>query len=505
MSGSVILTSGAFTEIPIDWRVPGAYMEVTAAVNQNAVLDFPARGLLFGQMYSAGTATSGVPVRITSPSLANSLFGAGSQAAMMCAAWINANPYTPLYAVGLADAPTAVHATGSITIGGAATAPGALCLRVGGVPIQVGVNIGDTAAEVAANLYAQLNLQGQSGYQWLPFLTPSYVAAADVVTLTCAHGGTLGNLIDVRVDNGSGNVIPAGLTVQIAAMSGGAADPIAAITTAVSELSAWYTDIAWPWVDATSLGVLIPYLTQSYGAMEQRDCQAYVCFDGTYGTALNFAPNCPYLCDLPMQNPLTHPSIAAAVFAAVCCFQSAQQPALQMAKVGLPGVVAPADADVFTPAARQQLLEAGHSTFRVDQSGAVNLERVVTTCRIDQNGVPTTAYFDLNCTKVPTRVRYDWDGYIGQLWPRNQLCEDGTLAAQYNPNAVTPNQLLASWTSRCAVYEQNGWIQNSAQTSKMASFNIDPSDGNRANARQPIQIMGNLMVLAGSLQFISNN
>lgn len=510
MSGStsaVTLTSAPpnFTEIPVSWRVPGSYMEVKATVNENAVLPFPACGLVFGQMYEAGTATAGVPVRINSASQAQTLFGAGSQVAMMCAAWILANPYTPFYAVGLADAANAAKASGSVTISGAATAPGTLIVRVSGVPVQVGVNIGDTAAEVAANLYAQLNMQGQPGYPWLPSVTPSYAAGAAVVNLTCGHGGTLGNNVDVRVDVSNGNSIPAGLTVQIAPMSGGATDPDPAITAAIGALSRWYTDIAFPWTDAENRGVLSSYLAQAYGAMAQKDAQAYVVLDATYGTALNFAANSQYICALAVQNSYTAPWILAAVFAAVCCYQSAAQPSLQMKSVALPGIVAPDEADRFTPDERQQLLQAGLSTFTVDDSGAMLLERVVTTRRFDDAGNPTSAYFDLNSTKVPTRVRYDWNAYIDETWPRNLLCDDDTLAAQYNPSAVTPNKLKASWTSRSAVYEQNGWIQNSAQLAKQSVFNIDPNDGNRVDARQPIQIMGNLMVLAGSLQFISNN
>ncbi len=498
-----------FTEIPVNWRVPGNYMEIKPAVNLNALMEFPAKGFLAGQMYttgsSAGNATPGVEYLIYSASQANTLFGAGSMLATMCAAWLLVNPYTPLYAIAVADAAGSAKASGTVTIAGTATAPGTLAMRFGGVRVTTPVNIGDTAAEVAANLYAQLQLQGQSGYPYLPSLVPSYVAAAAVVTLTAGHGGTLGNMIDIRLDTETGDVVPAGLTVTIAAMAGGATDPEAAIAAMVSSWSRWYTDIGWPWIDPTNLGVLTSYLATSYGAMIQRDAQAYISYDGSYGAALAFEPNSQFISCLPVQNSVTPPWIVAATFAGACCYQTAQQPALQLKNVALPGIVAPASADQFSPDERQALLEAGHSTFNVDDTGNVSLERVVTTYRTDAGGARNNAYFDLNTTKVPTRVRYDWDLYVGEVYPRNMLCADGSIAADYNENAVTPRMLKTSWTARSLVYEKAGWIQNSATTAAASSFSIDANDGNRVDAAQQIQIMGNLIVLAGQLQFISNN
>jgi len=227
---------------------------------------------------------------------------------------------------------------------------------------------------------------------------------------------------------------------------------------------------------------------------------------GTYGTLLTYAPNCQFLTVLPVQNPLTPSWRTAASLAGACCYSSANQPSLQMKTVPLPGIVAPAASDQFSLPEREILLTSGFSTFYTDLTGTVYLERVTTSYRTDPGtGVQDFAYFDLNSTKVPTRVRYDWNAYISELYPRNNLTADGTIAATYDPDAVTPSTLLASWTGRCAVYEQNGWIQNSAETAKQSTFAIDPNDGNRVNARQQIQIMGNLMVLAGSLEFISNN
>jgi phage tail sheath gpL-like len=497
----------AFAEIPYTWKVPGEYMEVKQAINENATLDFPAAGLVIGQMFSTGVlGAPGATYRINSPSQANALFGVGSIIASMCAAWIKANPYTPLDAIGIADAPGAANASGSIGIFGTATAAGTLPVYIASVRVPVAVNIGDTAATVAANLYAQIELQSQPGNGGLVITGASYTTGASVVNLAAGNAGTLGNQIDVRINAQNGDMTPPGISVVITAMHGGATDPTTTVATALAGISKWYTDVAFAWTDTTNITTLANWLNARYGAMVKLDAHGYVGLGGTYGTALNFAPGCKYLSALPMQNPMTPPWKFAASMAGACCYSSAQAPALQMKTVPLPGIVAPASADVFSPEERETLLLSGLSTYYTDSIGTVYLERVTTTFRTDPGtNIEDFGWFDLQNAKVPTRVRYDWNGYISELYPRNLLAEDGTLAADYAPGVVTPKMLQGSWTGRCAVYEKNGWIQNSAVTAANSTFAIDPNDGDRVNSRQQIQVMGNLMVLAGSLEFISNN
>jgi phage tail sheath gpL-like len=337
-------------------------------------------------------------------------------------------------------------------------------------------------------------------------LTAAYTAATSTVTWTAGNNGTLGNQIDVRLNANVGEQTPPGLTVTINAMTGGATDPAASIATALSSLvSTWYTDVAFPWTDATNIGVFGNWAASRYAAMSKLDVQGYVSISATYGTCLAFEPNNKYISHLDIQNPLMPSWKTAAAFAGACCYQTAQAPALQLKTVPLTGIQAPAQGDQFTPLQREAILQNGGSTYYADSNGNMYLERVTTSYRMDPGSIPNAAWFDLQATKVPTRVRYDWDAYIGMLYPRNELAIDGSIAAEYADNVVTPSMLEGSWAGRSAVYEKNGWIQNSAVTAKNSSFSIDPNDGNRVNARQQIQVMGNLIVLAGSLEFISNN
>ncbi len=507
MSGTATPTIVNFTEIPYTWKVPGQYMEIKPALNENAVLPFPARGLIIGQMYAAGTAVPGTIYPLYSPAQAKGLFGAGSILAEMCSSWLAANPYLPVDVVGVLDATGAAAAAGSVTIAGAATAAGTLALELAGVRLPVAVNIGDTADEVATNIYdAFQQLPALSGSS-VPSLLMAYVGGTAVTNLTAGNAGTLGNQLAVLLNMQSGDVTPPGLTVTIVPMSGGATDPTATVSAVLAGItSTWYTDVAFPWTDATNTLTFTTWMAGRYGAMAKLDVQGYVATTGTYGTVLTYEPNSQFLTILPVQNSRAPTWKIAAGLAGACCYSTAQQPSLQMKTVVLPGIVAPLDVNLFSLDERESLLENGFSTFYSDSTGAFYLERVTTSRRSDPaSNAPDLAWFDLCATKVPTRVRYDWDNYIGALYPRANLAQDGSIAAQYSDNVVTPSDLTAQWAGRSRVYEENGWIQNSAATVKNSVFVIDAQDGNRVDSRQQIQIMGNLMVLAGSLEFISTN
>ena len=508
LSGSTSLTPPApaiisFNEIPYNWRVPGNYMEIKAAINDNAVLAWPARGLIMGQMYSTGTAAAGTAYNIQSVEQANGLFGTGSIIAKQCVKWLANNPYTPVDAIGISDAAGSAKAVNTITTTGTATAPGTQAVYVGGVRVPVPVNVGDTAAVFSANLFAALQQQAQPGFIPLPSQVPTYAGGAAVVTLTCGHGGTLGNQIDIRLNAQIGDMTPPGLSIAIARTVPGATDPAAQIASVLAGITTWYTDVAFAWTDATNIAAFDAWMIGRYGAMTALDVQGYVVTSGSYGTVQTFQPNCKYLSVLPVQNPLNPSWEWGAAFAARTCYETAQRPALQLRGVPLSGITAPAGPDVFSAQENEVLLNAGFCTYSTDSTGGVYLQRVTTSYRLDPSGVPNNHWFDISSTKVPSRVRYDWDGYMGQVWPRNFLAQDGSIAANYNPDVVTPGLAKAAWAGRCTIYEQNGWIQNSAQTAANSAFAIDQNDGNRMNARQQIQVMGNLIVLAGSLEFIS--
>lgn len=483
-----------FTQIPYNIQVPGTYYEVHANYSQAGLLSYPARALIIGQMLASGTAAPNQPVPIFAATDGEGYFGQNSIAAQMCAEFVAANPWTQLEAIGVPDATGSAKATATLTLGGAATQAGTLMTYLGGVQIQTPVNDGDTAAVVAQNLVAAA--------EELTNLMATVSAVGDVVTFTALNGGTLGDSINLRVNYLNTDVTPPGLTVAIVAFTGGATDPtIATALTAIA--TSFYTDIVMCWNDATNVGLLEADLVTRYEAMGSLDAHAYRAIAGTPGTlqAAQASLNSRYASVLGVQNPLNPTWVIAAALAGVASYNLANDPSRQLRDLALPGILAPAQGDRFTITERNILLGSGISTFDVEVDGTVTLERVVTEYLVSPQGVPDKSWHDIMVPKTMSRIRYDWIGYVSLVYPRNKLADDGTLAAEFDSTVVTPSRLQGSWAGRSRVYAELGWIEHSTALAKQAVFVRDQTDPNRVNARQQVQIIGNLMVLAGSLEF----
>lgn len=138
MSGTI-----SFSYIPPNLRVPLFYTEFD---NTQAGISQPVqRRLIIGQCI---TAAPSVPTFIQDVAAAQSLFGINSQLANMIAAFRANDPIGELWAVPFADVASSAAASGTVAFSGTATAAGTIFLYVGGTLVQVGVNVGDTAATV---------------------------------------------------------------------------------------------------------------------------------------------------------------------------------------------------------------------------------------------------------------------------------------------------------------------------------------------------------------------
>jgi phage tail sheath gpL-like len=492
-------------EIPYNLEVPGVFYQIRANYSQAGLLPYPAKALLIGQMLASGTAQADTPYQVFAAADAQALGGAGSIIAQMAAAFIKANPWIPLEIIGVADASGATKASGTFAITGTATAAGTLALYVQGIRIAVPVAVGDTAANVATNALATID-QLESSLGGIPFSAGALPFSASVttgtLTITALHGGTLGNTIDLRTNAMRGDQTPPGITVAVTAMAGGATDPD--ITNAMDAIaSTWFTDIGICWNDAPNVGIFESTLATRYMAMGKLDAKGYRVIAGTPATVQTAQTglNSKYATTMPIQNPMQPTWVICGSFAGACSYALAQDPSRQLRGVALPGIIAPAAADQYDETERNILLAAGMTTFTVAVDGTVQLERVVTENVTDSNGIPTEAWHDIMVPATMSRIRYDWIGYVSLVYPRNKLAPDGSLAAEYDGTVVTPKRMRGAWAGRCRVYAEAGWIVNVAQTVNASTFVIDSNNPNRMNSRQQVNLIGNLMILAGDLEF----
>ena len=483
----------SFNEIPYTWLVPGSYMEVRPNYSNNGVFDWPAKGLIVGQMLASGSATPGQVYLLTSVQQAQGLFGMGSQAAEMAWAFLKANPFTQVYIVGVSDALTGVTATGALALGGAVTGSAPLQLTLAGRYIPVSVAATDTLATIQANVIAAIN-----AYADLPLIAST--GTGTTVTLTAKHKGTIGNALNLRINYRSADVTPPGLTVTITPMSGGTNDPsLAGVISTIS--NTWYTDIILPFVDT----LFAAELDRRYTAMVKLDAYAYVGLLGTYAGLVTASAslNSRFRSPVGVTNAPQSPWVWAASIGGICAQRTTDDPAKGFQGIVLPGILAPADSDQFYAVEREILLANGICTWNVQADRTVTLEQVVSENKTNSSGVPDTSWRFIKAAKVTARVRYDWITFTSLQYPNNKLADDGSLAAEYDPTIATPSRVKGSWAARSNLYEKNGWTENSAVTAKASVFVRDANDPNRLDAQQQIQIIGNLFVLAGVLEFQS--
>lgn len=483
-----------FNEIPYDWLKPGAFVEVRPNYDRVGLLPFPARALLMVQKLATGSADVATLYRITSPEQGTPLFGAGSIGEAMVRSFKRANKTSDVYAIALADAGAGAAAAGTFTFTGPATAAGTVALTVGDQRVLVAVAANDTATQIATAAAAALT--AATG------LAVTAAAVDEVVTVTARHKGVVGNAIHLAVNSRIDDVMPAGVTCAVVAMTGGATNPdVGTLLDAVA--TEWFTDIVVPWDDATSLAALAADLAARYQAMGKKDAHAYVGGRGTFGqlTTLGGLTNSPHLSIIGAKNSPSPPWAWAAALAGVATFQLANDPARQLRGLALPGIGAPQVADRFTDDEQDLALKGGISTFNVLADGTVTIDRVVTTYKLSSLNVPDRAWLDVMVPKTMTRIRWDWASYVSTTYPRHKLADDDAVAAHNSDAVVTPRRMHGSWAARCKEYERAGWIEGAKETVAQSSFVRDADDRSRLNANQQVRIIGNLMVLAAALEF----
>jgi phage tail sheath gpL-like len=242
-----------FQNIPSNWKQPLYWVEV-----DGSMAGFPEShmaALIVGTMITKagspwlGVGTPEVPVLIGRQMDADHLFGQGSELACAMRAYFNNNFANEVWAMPMAETLNASNATGTITVGSAATEAGTVSLYVAGHHIPVNIFTTMTVSDVATELADAINL--------LPDLPVTAAAAAGVVTLTCKWGAVSGNditMMDSYYGKIGGDILPVGLTLTYSGftLSGGVGTPD--FTTAIANLGEYeYEFVSLPYTDSNTL------------------------------------------------------------------------------------------------------------------------------------------------------------------------------------------------------------------------------------------------------------
>lgn len=484
-----MLTSSAFSQIPISMRTPGAYVEVDPS---RAVRGLPIqrhKALIVGQRLAAGTVPAGSVRLISTVDEANAWFGRGSQLAAMVRAFKQVDTYTETYALAADDTGAGVTATGTLTFTGPATAAGTIELYIGGANIEVGVASADTATAIATATAAAINANLD-----LPVTAAS---AAGVVTLTCRHKGELGNAIDVRHSYWPGEALPTGVALAVVALSGGTSDPAAAALIAAMADDRFDT-IVWPWTSSGSLTELKNELVRRFGALVMKEAHAHSAARGTLSAlqTLGNLHNSPHLTIADAGNEPTVPWVKASQIAARDAFEP--DPARPRQYLTLPNVMAPVRELRRTRSERETLLAAGIATTIVGDDGTVAIERLVTTYKTNPAGAADTAYLDVETMRTLSYLRWSMRTRIQQRFPRHKLAGDD------HPGGLTiarPKDIVAELVALFVQWQEAGLVENLDQYKADLQVVRDTNDPNRLNALVPPDLVNQFRTFAGLLQF----
>jgi phage tail sheath gpL-like len=490
----------SFDHIPANIRVPLFYAEINNTLAGVQQMDQPA--LLIGPMTSTdpNAAPLDKPVLVLSTSQAYLQFGAGSVLADMVATYRINDPYGEIWAIPVGDGTGAAAAAGEIAVAGTASQSGTIPLYIAGDLVNIGVAAGATAAEVAATIAA--------GISALPFtlVKATYTADATTVQLTALQSGELGNQIDIGVAYlglAAGQVVPAGITLTVTPMSGGAGLPdlenaIAAMGDDV------YDYIGLAWSDTTVLDQMqlaMDDFTGRWAWNRQVYGHAFAARTDAAADLVTFGRtrNDQHMSVLGFATSPSPPWRRAAALTAQAATALRNDPARPLQTLPLLGVMAPQRQDKFNLSTNNTLLYSGFAT-EDEVSGQVTISRCATTYQKNAWGQPDPSYLDVTTlATIQYFVRF-MRTRILQKFPRSKLADDGTA---FGPGQaiVTPRIIKAELVAAYSELVSTGIVENIESFKSMLIVERDANDPNRVNVMASPDLVNQLRILAMLVAF----
>lgn len=477
-------------------NVPGVYVELSA---RSGSATAPHEAFLAGQSLSSGTMTAGEVYPVDSAADGVVLAGPGSQLSQLITAYRSVDTTTPLSVVGVADSGSGTAAVGTITLAGTATAAGTLAIYIGGQRIVVGVAVADTAATVTAKVIAAAANAAN---------LPATVTDVDGdITITARHKGSIGSAIAIAHSQVASERPPAGITVTVVPMAGGAGDPsYAGVISAMGD--EWYQTVGWGLSDITNVQLLVTELTRRWSYLAQIDGCAFVGKSGSRADistyAANFNSGSLYVIPSEQSALMLTPWETAAQVAAASALQAQVDPALQPIGDVLPGSHAARRANRFTFDQRNTLLGSGVSTLAATSDGRLAIERIVSTYRTNAAGLADTALRDLNKVRLLSALRFSFRAMMASKYRKAKLMDDSPVLPS-GQTIVTPDLLRAEIIALYAgPWTQAGWVEAGAleQFKKELVVERDQSDSTRINALIPPDLMDVLLITAANISAV---
>ena len=198
-------------------------------------------------------------------------------------------------------------------------------------------------------------------------------------------------------------------------------------------------------------------------------------------------------------SPSSIPDWAGAVAGAVSLAGSAD-PARPFQGLALTGILSAPLAARFTHAERNTLLGDGIATHRVDRSGAVSIERMVTTYQTNAGGVADDAFMDGNTILTLSFLRADFRARMQTKFARFKLANDDARFGAGQP-IMTPRKGRAEAIAIAREWEEQGLIENAAAFEEGLVVERNPGDANRLDFLMTPDLVNQLRVIGAAIAF----
>lgn len=491
----------AFQHIPENFIPPLFYVEFN---NQLAgVLGNTAQpALLIGQMQATGSASPGQVVLIPSPALGMKLFGQNSMLARMCATYFNSDPTGPLYALPLADAAGSAAATGSYNFTGTAANAGTVFVAIGRFTIQVGVNLGDTAAVIAANAAAAINS--------LTLVPVTAAANNGALTLTAINAGLQGNNINLAINPlglVGGQIMPGGIAATITPMSGGATDPdLASVPSVLGDQE--FDFIGHPYGEAVQMAEMTAMMNDTTGRWawnRQVYGHVWTATPGTINSLLTFANtlNDQHKDCIGLVGFSADPADFIADWLGVAAVSLRNLPSQPLQSLQLNTVVGANRANWLTLGQENILLGAGIAVPRSDRYGNVTIGQDVTTYKTNQFGQPDASYRYVTTLFTLMAITRQLKSALVTKFGRSIYVAVGQ---QTNPDvpAVTNADIKAEIIAQYATMQSGGLCINASAMAAATVVQQNSENPSRADIIWRPELANGLTMMAMVNQFVLN-
>lgn len=489
-----------FNLVPSTAAASAVYVEQEAVSRGGASPLIPHKIIVPGQYNSGKSPTVNIPQLILNKDDAWTRYGRGSLLAAMIEKALTKGGGTPVYGLPLADDGGAVAATGTLVVTVTTSLAGTLAVYVGGVRIPVAVAAGDTDTEIGDSIAAAINANLD-----LP-VTAANVTAT--VTFTTRWSGEAGNQIQLELNRADTDETPGGVSVAVLSMGdvvAGATNPV--LTTALANMGdTWFTELANPYLDATSLTAIEAAGVARDDPSVKRQFVNFTGFTGAISafiTALG-SRNSEWTTYVPVPGSPTPAYMIAAATAAIFGRYQQATPGRPMKTLKIPDVIAGNESMIPS---NDTIVAAGGSWTVNNADDTVSIGDLCTTRITEDGGAETTDWrFTIIIANIQFKIFALENTFRASPFDRAVVLADGSGRGPtygVRPSTVKSYaiKLVDDWVERGLSTDRETIVNGDGDTNPGISAEINGSNPGRIDLLIPDIPSAGLRILAAKLEW----